>query len=426
VSATSDPTALAAPTSQFGKARQRFTWRDALLVAASSLVCLFVLELVLRIFYPLYPSPFQADDVLLVKLIPGARKVYTRLAVNGGQRIVSQINSDGFRGEELRPLDGHPRLIVYGDSNVEGEFSPLEATFVKQLEAQLQRSVSGDVEAINAGVVGYGPDQASRRMPTDLARYKPGLVVLVLFADNDFGDLIRNRIYRLDEHGELALNHYRLPTTVREHYDAAAHPRGLHRLQVAKYAYRLWLALRPAPATASNPDDTDYIALSLKQNLSDYAASHADGDGVIESHDPLGDYYDAAIALEPDSEAARYETALMERVLVRMRDLASRAATNFVAVILPAGLDACDHYDFEVDARKYPQYDRRRLSGLVAGMAERHAIDAVDLWPAFRSGDGTCYYLHGGDNHWSEAGQALAARLTADLIIRRSLLHRRS
>jgi len=264
------------------------------------------------------------------------------------------------------------------------------------------------------------------RLPSDLVRYKPGLVVQVVFADNDFGDLIRNRIYRLDERGALAVNHYRLPPQVRARYEAAAHTRGLLRLQIAKYAYRLWLAVRPAPPATANDAYHNYIAYSLKQNLDDYAASRADADGVIESLDPLLDYYDAAIALEPNSEAARYETALMEKVLLRMRAVTERAGARFVVVILPAGLDACDHYDFAVDALKYPQYDRRRLSGLVAAMTVRNAIDALDLWLVFHSGDGTCYYFHGGDNHWNDAGQALAAKLLTDLIARRALLHRGS
>jgi hypothetical protein len=41
--------------------------------------------------FPPFLSRYQPDDVLLVKLVPGAKKAFTRLAVNGGQRFVSQI-----------------------------------------------------------------------------------------------------------------------------------------------------------------------------------------------------------------------------------------------------------------------------------------------------------------------------------------------
>jgi hypothetical protein len=35
----------------------------------------------------------------------------------------------------------------------------------------------------------------SLRLPGDLEKFKPALVVVVVCADNDFGVLIRNRIY---------------------------------------------------------------------------------------------------------------------------------------------------------------------------------------------------------------------------------------
>src|SRR5450756_45041 len=128
---------------------------DWLVLGASTVVSLVLLEVVLRMCCPLFASPYQTDDVLLVKLIPGASKVFTRTAVNGGNRVVSHVNDMGFRGPELRPAADLKRVIVYGDSNVEAEFSELPATFAKQLESRLTRPSSQGVEVVNAGVVGY-------------------------------------------------------------------------------------------------------------------------------------------------------------------------------------------------------------------------------------------------------------------------------
>jgi len=189
-----------------GPSRERgLAKAEWLLLAGSVTLSLVILEVFLRWYFPLFPSPYQPDDVLLVKLVPGAKKAFTRLAVNGGQRIVTQINSQGFRGEELRPLDRQKRIIVYGDSNVQAEFSELPATFSKQLESRLAPSFGTGIEVINAGVVSYGPDQYSLRLSGDIDRLRPALVVAVIFADNDFGDLIRNRIYRLNSRGDLEL-----------------------------------------------------------------------------------------------------------------------------------------------------------------------------------------------------------------------------
>jgi hypothetical protein len=148
----------------------------------------------------------------------------------------------------------------------------------------------------------------------------------------------------------------------------------------------------------------------------------AAGGEIARVASPFGSFYDADIALQPDSVSARYKIALMEKVLVNLRDIADRAATKLAIVILPAALDVCDHYDFRVNAQRYPQYDRSRLSSLVVAVASRNGIPYVNLFPELRAVDANLYYFHGGDNHWNDAGQAKAAQLLSELIEQRQLL----
>ena len=399
---------------------------DWLLLAASITVSLGLAELGLRFFFPLFSSPYAPDDVALVKIVPGAKKAFTRLRVNGGQRIVAQFNSDGFRGEPLRAPDHLERVIVYGDSNVEADFSELPATFPKQLESRLKPDVSSGVEVLNAGVDGYGPDQISVRLAGDLERFKPALVVVVIFADNDFGDLIRNRIYRLDSRGELELNHYRLAPDLRARMERAAYPQGLRRLQLWRYTGRIWGVLRErwsgATAKAQRGFLANYVDSSLALNQQTFRELTSDSSAAGYSADPMFDYYDADIALEPDSPSARYKTALMEKVLIKLRDTAAQAGTGLLLTILPSPVDACDHYDMQVDTSRYPHYDRTRLSRLVEDMAVRNEIPYLNLWYAFRATDANRLYFHGGDNHWNDAGQAEAAQLAGEVIEHRHLL----
>jgi len=390
-------------------------------------VSLALLELFLRLFFPLYPSPYQPDEVLLVKIVPNSKKAFTRLPINGGQRIVSQFNSHGFRGPELRPMDHLRRVIVYGDSNVEAEFSELPATFPRQLESRLRRVLGPGVEVLNAGVAGYGPDQVSLRLAGDLADLKPALVVVVVFADNDFGDLIRNRIFRLNSQGEIEQRPAHLASNVNDEIRRAAYPTGIRRLQLERYARRLfwmmgerWASLPPGP---SRELFNDYVNLSLELNFKTFQEYMSDRAGEGPAADPFYDYYDADIALEPESPSARYKVALMEKVLIRLRDTTTRFGAELVLTILPSALDICDHYDFRVDTARYPQYDRMRLSGLLETLAARNDIPYLNLWPRFRETDANRYYFHGGDNHWNDAGQAEAARLLAILIEDRGLLH---
>jgi hypothetical protein len=168
----------------------------------------------------------------------------------------------------------------------------------------------------------------------------------------------------------------------------------------------------------------NYVDQSLAHAHASYRDYVAEGANAGYVENPFDDYYDADIALEPDSPSARYKISLMERVLVNLRDTAARAATRLVMVILPSAIDACDDYYFLVNTARYPQYDRGRLSGLLESMAMRNGIPYLNLFPAFRAADANLYYFHGGDNHWNDAGQAKSAQLLAELIQQDQLLGR--
>src|SRR5208282_2438668 len=93
-----------------------------------------------------------------------------------------------------------------GDSFIQGDFSRTEDTFTERLKAHLSEKMGNRVEVVNAGVAGYGPDQELRRMETELPVLKPNLVIVAIFAGNDFGDLLRDKLYRLSSDGSLQDN----------------------------------------------------------------------------------------------------------------------------------------------------------------------------------------------------------------------------
>src|SRR6185295_4536691 len=82
-------------------------------------------------------------------------------------------------------------------------------------------ALSADVETVNAGVVGYGPDQACLRMEAELSRLRPDLVVVAVLAENDYGDLVRNRLFELGPRGELVRRHVVLAPEMRDAYARA-------------------------------------------------------------------------------------------------------------------------------------------------------------------------------------------------------------
>ena len=188
------------------------SFRNAIIGIIVALLPFIAAEAILRMIFPekiaeapkskIEDSAYQFNKDFLVSLKPGVTETFNRSKENGGDIIRWSTNSDSFRGPALM---NNPefRIIVYGDSNIQGEFSSYERTYVYKLGKYLESKGISKVEVINAGVVGSGPDQSLIRFEKEAVIYKPHLVIFNIFADNDFGDLIRNRHFELDSSNEL-------------------------------------------------------------------------------------------------------------------------------------------------------------------------------------------------------------------------------
>jgi hypothetical protein len=100
-------------------------------------------------------------------------------------------NSAGFHDVEHAIEKPHNvyRIVVVGDSFIEGLSSPIESGFTQQLEQMLQPNVrNGRIEVINLGVGGAGPAQYLRVLEVKGIAYRPDLVIMSIFPDNDFWD----------------------------------------------------------------------------------------------------------------------------------------------------------------------------------------------------------------------------------------------
>lgn len=381
------------------------------LLAVVGALCIVAAEVVLRAtssdelasIYRMHPRYLHA-------LEPGAQRRVARLPENGGGSVLVRVNSQGFRGPELEPAGAQRRVVVYGDSFVAGEFSALDATFAAQLGARLAEGLGEPVETVNAGVVAYGPDQALLRMQDELGWLAPDLAVLVVFAGNDWGDLLRNKLFRLAEQGELEPHAPELADSVQGAFWRAQLP------LVARLSMKALSAL-----TTDRLEPHAQVDADLARSIAEYEDWVVEGNPLVESL--LADHYDADLSLRPESDSARFKVALMEAVLERIRATAEAAEVPLFVVIVPSPVDACEDYDLgRVDATRYPDYRPTALTDALEGILARRAIHGLDLWGAFTAGDANALYFHGGDNHWNDAGQALAAELAARSILARELL----
>lgn len=354
---------------------------------------------------PVSSSIYDWDDRTIYCTRPHSSKKYRRRAINGGQTSFVSINSCGFRGPEFPETPTGPRVIVYGDSFIEAEYSQFEQTFCERLRHHLNEQTGPLIEVINGGTNGFGPDQLLLRMETELPRLRPQLVVLSLFADNDCGDLLRNKLFRLDAEGKLFDNQWsRAPD--------CQHPgtRG-------RYEPTLWKLARNAIRGWQSRSGTleTYMERWRLQCLAEYDEYVLRGDSEV--RDLQADHYDADISLNPGCPSADYKQRLFARILQRIRKVCEQNQTRLVVMVIPSPGDLIDGYDFcRVDRQRYPQYQPQALTNLFATAAKVQHVPAVNLYDPFKTAGASHLYFRGGDNHWNDDGQELAATIMAPFV----------
>jgi hypothetical protein len=382
-------------------------------------------EWLLRRYLPLDGFLYRLDRRYLYTLAPNTRTLFVHAAVNGGGLVLVTVDSDGFRGDELR-RDGRPRIVVYGDSCIEADYSRLAETFTRRLEVRLSAAAGRPVETVNAGVDGYGPDQAFRRFRDEVRWLRPVGVVFTVFADNDFGDLVRNRLYRLEGERLVEAGGV-LAGPVRRMFDPAGREPGLvlwRRLE------QLVRRVRHRPRRTLEEKErrreaamVRYLDLSEEMCRREYEVSVLQRDPVISGY--YKDHYDADLAFDPASAAAVYKRRLLAAVLREVRKVAVGAGVRVLVLVVPSPIDVCDDYEIPVDVRQHPEYDRRRLSSAAEAAARGAGLDALDLFEPFReAGARGLYYHPPREDHWNAAGQDLAARLVTDRIMAEGWLPR--
>lgn len=117
-----------------------------------------------------------------------------------------EINQLGLRDEDhgyAKPADT-TRLLLVGDSFVEGLQVRHPATVDEQLEAMLNARSSHPVQVLNAGVSRFGTDNELLFLQQEGLRYQPDLVILFFFY-NDLFDNLEEPYFELSDEGLSAV-----------------------------------------------------------------------------------------------------------------------------------------------------------------------------------------------------------------------------
>lgn len=391
--------------------------KRAALAACATLLCLLAAELFLRLAAP--ESVFVLDDTYLHGLRPNSEQVFKHADSNGGSEVPERINGRGFRGAEFTSERAKAkRVMVYGDSFVEAPFTTFERTLPKRLEQLLNERRGEAVEVVNAGVRGYGPDQISLRLDAELDEFRPDLVVVAVYSGNDFGDLIRNKIYTLDERGELVKRNYFIGTSLRK--EVEARPRSALLARLRETVSTLKAAASGQRAETARPDGAAFFERSVRRCREQYA-DYLQSDEV---RDLFRDQYDADIAFRIEPEAARYKKRLMEQVLLKIKRTLDARGTPLVLLIIPTASDSVPGYELSVDRNVYKDYEPTALTSAIEEIAARNQIPHFNLFDAFTAADPSRLYFKFPDAHWNDDGQELAARTLVEFINSAGLLQR--
>ncbi len=394
-------------------ARGAAVWRRASLSVSAVALTLLAIELSVDRFFPVLGQVYGLDQELLHDTIPGSRRIQpmepSRLGEGDRARVLVEVGLDGFRGGNGGATAR--RVLVLGDSFVMAENVPLEATFVRRLAEELGGRLGCDVEGLNAGRSGYGPDQSLMLLEREIDTVAPDVIVCVLCAHNDVGDLARNKLFVQDPPGVLLRCYPRIGARLVDEFARRAERAsgfGIQRLA------RFWSEAPDRQAVDSVPVGTmDLYLAALAAQYNEFFVRHD-----LEVVSLFEDVYDADVAIRPDSPAVTAKLELMTAILQSMVHLAVSRDVPLHFVVVPSAVDMCPGFGIQVDPARFPGYSPDHLVSRLVEAVEGAGGRVTDLSPQLKA-EGRDAWVGGTDIHWNALGQQVGARrVAAELLLR--------
>lgn len=367
---------------------------------SSLLLALVIAEGITRIIRPFSTVEYHVDPEIGQTLVANQQ---TRWVHEDYDQTVT-TNSAGFHDYEhaiWKPRNVY-RVIVVGDSFIEGLSAPIEWGFTQQLEQLLQHAVRDQrVEVINLGVGGIGPAQYLRILETKGMAYHPDVVIMSVFPDNDFWDSYEplsaapsKVFYRIQPDGsmqyvpaEASLVTVKARLWLRKSAFLALLRTGLSFTPIESWMGRLGMLQAPGVATERSLRWSEWGV---------YIADH------------------------PDPWAEAYRTTL--QAIKSSHGLAVKSGAQFTIMLIGSVAMVEDRWDEAL--KDYPEAKSLRLDfeGPFTAITElgRHAgfgiINLVEPFRGdFRGTNKSRSWPH--DGHWNPAGNQLAAEVVSRHLI---------
>ncbi|MGH2374006.1 MAG: SGNH/GDSL hydrolase family protein [bacterium] len=327
---------------------------------------------------------------------PSARADYVKACL----RVTYTSNAWGMR-DKPRTLEKQTfRVAVLGDSMTEGHGVNDVEVFTRLLEDEHFR---GEVQFLNFGVQGSGTIQAWQLYRHLARRFRPDLVLLMFFHDND---LVDNSWWYWERYAPDRRRPYLRPA-------AGGHV----------------LFYPPVPLGSGTGGSRERL-LRLKNRVAtlSYLVRYLDEVRLTLSMRGLtqGEMDETNVYRVSPTPLWEQSWNVTAEALRRLHEQVKADGAKLVVVQLPGWQGMDPRADAAVASRPGfdPLYPERRLARIVASLQGARFFSLSQPFASFRDANGLRppYLSYPCDGHWSPLGHRVAAAALADFLLRSGLL----
>lgn len=389
---------------------------NILMLFVTCLICIIMIEVFIRIFYPQTLVPFAGYDRIL-----GWGNVPSTSAVqsNKDYKVIVNINSKGMRDKEYsyEKPKGVLRILVLGDSFTWGAGVENNETFSKFLENILDTNV----EVINAGVNGYGTDQEYLFLTTKGYKYRPDIVLLA-FCLND----IENNMLDFDGSSRIPKPRFLLGEDSIRLTNVPVPRIGKNRGIISSFKAFLGSHFHLYSILRNIRNHLKYKYYSrLKEKL-------------LRSRDHLEKPQNSRRTLKflNDGESIYFPFLkrwtnfgiegwnLTQKILTNMDAFSKDIGAEFIVILIPYAAEIYES-NWENDISRYElnlrNYDLSKPSEIFTTFGIENNIKIILLSDPFKEYIGErLYFIH--DSHWTKYGHRLAAKEIYKFLIRNQII----
>lgn len=388
------------------------------IILVSLAITLVLIEIVLRQFYFPTASPAayrKPDPILGWRLEPSVRLINQNVEFS----VPIEYNSRGWRDTEhtLEKPEGTFRILVLGDSFMEAYSVALDDAFHRQLESLINASRATQIEVINLGVGGYGTLQEYQVFMEEGRLYDPDLVLVAFYTTND----VRNNSMEIEAESTETFKVNSRPYLL---------PGGPDDWEVVTTHYELAVQEYEEAIRQAQEEDTGFSIENLAiVRLIRQAQLRRDSQALTSADANLEQNLHFWIGVDSCEPTVIYDEAwtITSRIFARLHQAVEDSGGQLVVFTVP-GLQEVDQ-EFKARVEELDPDHIYCLDSLPGNDRLRDVLSdldvpMLDLVPTFREEENNkgVDLFRWTDQHWNEAGHALAAEQVYEFLSDQGLL----